>query len=347
MEFNPFDNISDDEDYDNNILNEKLPWIEKYRPKNLSDITSHDKIMKSLQVFIKDNSLPHTLFYGPPGTGKTSTIQAYAKKIYGSSYNFMVMEINASEDRGIDLVRSKIKSFAKSSNYFQKLSSNTNTFKLVILDEVDAMTEDGQAILRHVIDNYSYNTRFCLICNYIKKINQSLQSRCICFKFSPIPDKDMKIVLDKIIKSEKLTLTKSGKEAIISRSNGDLRKLLNNLQSISMIYDKIDETKINKCFNYPRKKQIIEIFDTLINKSLLDGYSIIKNTIDNNGFSLSDIIFEIYLYLKNIIVNKDFNKLSLNSASNIITNLKSIEVNQSINSSDSIQIYGVVSCFKL
>uniref|UniRef100_A0A6C0ABT5 AAA+ ATPase domain-containing protein n=1 Tax=viral metagenome TaxID=1070528 RepID=A0A6C0ABT5_9ZZZZ len=349
-DFNPFDDYSDD-DIDNKTTKENntnLPWIEKYRPKQLSDIASHEKIMGSLKVFIQDESLPHILFYGPPGTGKTSTIQAYARQIYGDSYSFMVMEINASEDRGIDLVRNKIKQFASSTNYFQKLSGGDQKYKLIILDEVDAMTEDAQSILRYVMDNYVGNTRFCLICNYIKNIDEALQSRCTCFRFSPIPDKEMTKIIKKISEKENLTITKSGIDSLIKISNGDLRKVLNNLQSLGMIYDKITESKIDKCFGYPSKDQIGNILQYLTNSSIEESYNEIENLIKEHGLSLSDIINELFRHLKDKIQNDEtIDKKTKNIYAEYISRLRCIEVNQSINSSDTIQISGTVSCFKI
>lgn len=344
--FNPFEDIYDNDDYLEVKEKKNLPWIEKYRPNKLDDITSHETIMKGLYIFFNNNQLPHTLFYGPPGTGKTSTIQTYAKELYGESYNFMVMEINASEDRGIDSVRNKIKQFASSECYFQNLSENKKyKFKLIILDEVDAMTEDAQSILRHVIDNYTGNTRFCLICNYIKKIDQALQSRCISFRFSPIPYDDTKKIIKKIIKKENLKLTKSGLDTIIKRSNGDLRKALNSLQSVSMIYDKINENNINKCFGFPQKKQIENTIKLFLEKDILTCYEYIYNIININGLSLSDIISELYEYLKECIIYDGI--IDSYNASIIIQRLRCIEINSFNTSSDLIQISGIVSCFKL
>lgn len=345
-DFNPFDNYSDEEiDSDEETIKDNIPWIEKYRPKTLNDVASHDKIMKALKVFIESDSLPHVLFYGPPGTGKTSTIQAYARQFYGDSYNFMVMEINASEDRGIDSVRNKIKQFVSSECHFQKLLGKEHSFKLVILDEVDAMTEDAQSILRHVVDNYTQNARFCLICNYIKKIDPALQSRCTSFRFSPISDIDMRVILKKVASKEKIVLTKSGIETLIKRSDGDLRKMLNNLQSVSMIYDKIDEKKINMCFGYPQKDHIEQIIDSMQSSDSYQCYKIIDNFIRDNGLSLSDIIKELFIYLKQSILEN--NSIDQKKASEIIKKLRCIEVNQSVNSSDFLQISGTISCFKL
>ena len=140
-----------------------LPWVEKYRPKELGELISHDQIRNTLHRFIEKKSLPNLLFYGSPGTGKTSTILASAKKLYGSAFNYMVIELNASDERGINTVRNTIKVFAESQPPIQ----SDVRFKLVILDEADNMTKDAQAALRRMMERFSSTTRFCLICNYV------------------------------------------------------------------------------------------------------------------------------------------------------------------------------------
>ena len=141
-----------------------IPWVEKYRPRNLDDILSNNHVSSTLNSYLNNHKLPNLLFYGSPGTGKTSTILAAAKNLYGSSYRYMVIELNASDDRGINIVRQTIKQFAESQ---PPISGQQIKFKLVILDEADSMTKDAQAALRRVIEKYSKTTRFCLICNHV------------------------------------------------------------------------------------------------------------------------------------------------------------------------------------
>ena len=171
---------------------ESLPWIEKYRPQKLSNIVHHPNIIYALKKLIKKGQLPHMLFYGASGTGKTSTIMATAKKLYNEDISFMVLELNASDDRGINIVREEIKEFAESRNMFK------TGIKLIILDEADSMTYDAQFALRRVIEKYSYNTRFCLICNYMNKIIPAIRSRCMQFRFSPINNDSINQYLNRI-----------------------------------------------------------------------------------------------------------------------------------------------------
>lgn len=149
-----------------------LPWVEKYRPNALQELISHEDIINTIRRFISEDKLPHLLFYGPPGTGKTSTILACAKELYSPrEFSSMVLELNASDDRGINVVRGQVLNFASTRTIFN------SGFKLVILDEADSMTQDAQNALRRIIEKFTENVRFCLICNYLSKIIPALQSR--------------------------------------------------------------------------------------------------------------------------------------------------------------------------
>ncbi|CAG8609600.1 12556_t:CDS:2, partial [Acaulospora morrowiae] len=174
-----------------------LPWIEKYRPKTLEELVSHEEITSTIERFIENNRVPHLLFYGPPGTGKTTTILAFARKLYGQNWRNMTMELNASDDRGIDVVREEIKTYASMGRIF------STGFKLIILDEADSMTSSAQNALRRIIEKYTNNVRFCIICNYISKIIPAIQSRCTKFRFSPIGEEQVNSRLEYIIQSEK------------------------------------------------------------------------------------------------------------------------------------------------
>jgi replication factor C subunit 3/5 len=338
---------------DEEINLDKLPWIEKYRPKSLDELISHTDIMNSMKIFIKNKYMPHMLFYGPPGTGKTSTILAYARELYGINFNFMVLELNASDDRGIEVVRNKVKQFVSSTSTFCKFNTKqTYLFKLVILDETDSMTDDAQAILRQVVEKYTHNARFCLICNYIKKISSALQSRCISFRFAPLKKTQILNRLDYVIKCEDIDITKNGKDAIIKHSNGDMRRVLNMLQSSSMIYKTIDEDKINYCFGYPQKKDIKNIIKHLITKDIQTTFTLIKKIIRENGISLTDIITEIYNNIIDYIITEKYSSPSMKKLTNnkiilILDKLRLIEVNQTSNTNEDIQISGFISIFKL
>ena len=226
-----------------------LPWVEKYRPSVLQELISHEDIIRTIRKFISEEKLPHLLFYGPPGTGKTSTILACAKELYSpKEFNSMVLELNASDDRGINVVRNQILSFASTRTIFN------SGYKLVILDEADAMTNDAQNALRRIIEKYTDNVRFCLICNYLSKIIPALQSRyvmhtfiknlvftlfymlhkylpfifrCTRFRFGPLKSDQILPRLKHVAESENVSLTGDGEKALVKLSGGDMRKVKN------------------------------------------------------------------------------------------------------------------------
>ena len=175
-------------------------WVEKYRPNSLYDIQQQHSIISTLKASIKKGNCSHLLFYGPPGTGKTTTILAFAKELFGDKYKNYILELNASDDRGITVVRDKIKAFAS-----RNINTNQIPFKIIILDEADSMTTEAQAALRCIIEKHSAITRFCLICNYVERIIAPIQSRCAKFKFEALSDKIMKKHLKKIIQLEDST----------------------------------------------------------------------------------------------------------------------------------------------
>lgn len=211
---------------------ESLPWVEKYRPKCLEEVVSHGGTIGTLRKFLAEGKLPHLFFYGPPGTGKTSMAVALAGHLHGplwrSSGN--VLELNASDDRGIDAVREQIKTFASSGVFVQNTSFNP---KLVILDEADAMTSAAQNALRRIIEKYVQRVRFILIGNYAGQIIPALQSRCTKFRFMPLDIASMRQKLEFVISQESLNASSEARDALLILAEGDMRKVLNWLQSAS------------------------------------------------------------------------------------------------------------------
>jgi replication factor C subunit 3/5 len=265
-----------------------LPFVEKYRPDKFEDIISNNENIKILKNMLKLGSLPHLLFHGTSGVGKTSAILALAKELYGNSMNLMIMKLDASDDRGINSVRDDIKGFAEKKNMFQKGT------KLIILDEADSMTFDAQFALRRIIEKYSDNTRFCLICNYENKIIPAIRSRCANFKFSPIDKEEICTTLKKISLQENIKICNKSLNIISQLSNGDLRKGINFLQSISMRDNNITP---ELCYETTCLLSLIDlnnIYELLFSsKSFLEIYNKILNIIKTNGYSLHIIIREL------------------------------------------------------
>ena len=268
--------------------------VEKYRPKLLEEITSQDNIINSLKNTIISKNLPHLIFYGPSGCGKTSTILALAKEIFGSKYwSDRIIELNASDERGINTVREKIKMYAKK---LINLQDNIPPWKIIILDEADTMTSDSQFALRRIMEEYSRITRFCIICNYHDKIIEPIISRCSLFCFKPISHEKIVDKLNYINIKENINLDLSLIEKISNITRGDLRKAINLLQNFNNSYDTktnerllyefsgfIPEEKINQLFEYIFKKDIQNI-DLLVNELYINGYSIVNQIILFHNF---------------------------------------------------------------
>ncbi|NXT71328.1 RFC5 factor, partial [Chaetops frenatus] len=266
--------------------------VEKYRPQALSELVSHRDILSTVQRFISEDRLPHLLLYGPPGTGKTSTILACARQLYRErEFGSMVLELNASDDRGIDIVRGPILSFASTRTIFKK------GFKLVILDEADAMTQDAQNALRRVIEKFTENTRFCLICNYLSKIIPALQSRCTRFRFGPLTPELMVPRLQHVIQEEGVDVTEDGMKALVTLSSGDMRRALNILQSTSMAFGKVTEENVYTCTGHPLKADIANILDWMLNQDFSTAYRRITELKTLKGLALQDILTEIHLFV--------------------------------------------------
>ncbi|KAG5976174.1 hypothetical protein E4U58_005797 [Claviceps cyperi] len=218
---------------------DSLPWIEKYRPATLEDVSGHQDILATINKFVDANRLPHLLLYGPPGTGKTSTVLALARRIYGASnMRQMVLELNASDDRGIDVVRDQIKTFASTKQIFslgggpaRPDAPSVASYKLIILDEADAMTNTAQMALRRIMEKYTANTRFCIIANYSHKLSPALLSRCTRFRFSPLKEADIRVLVDKVVEEEAVQIAGEAVDALVKLSKGDMRRALNVLQA--------------------------------------------------------------------------------------------------------------------
>ena len=325
---------------------ENMIWIEKYRPVDFNDIIGQDKNINMLNQMISNGSLPHLLFHGKSGVGKTSTIISIVNKLYGKNKTFMVMRLDASDDRGINTVREEIKGFA------DKMTPFNTGIKLIILDEADSMTYDAQFALRRIIEKYSDNTRFCLICNYENKIIPPIKSRCINIRFNPI---DKKIIMNRLIeicKLEKIKYSSDCLEAISNISNGDLRKAINILQSISMMSmnKKLSSELCYDSTGIPKPELVKDIFNILIDKKIdyMEAYTYLKKNILETGILLSFLLQELSNYITNIIINVEPSKIAkdIDNYSNIIIDMARLESDVAISTFTDIYMAGLISAFK-
>lgn len=304
-----------------------------YHMEKLSKLVSFS-LTRPVTKYVDEKKLPHVLFHGPPGTGKTSTMLAIAKKMYGPHYKNNILELNASDDRGIDVVRNKIKEFCKTQQIM------TRGIKLVILDECDAVTSAAQFALRRVIEKYTKTTRFCLICNYVQKIIPALQSRCTRFRFAPLESEHVSAKLRDIAIGEKIELDDDAREAVVKLSGGDMRKVLNILESASMAHDgKISIDDVYNCTGRPNPKEVATMLQSLLEDSYLDSFNKVKDIKVGRSLTLEDIVRDLHLEVMGTGLPQ-LHKIF------IIQRLAEIEIRISLGCNERLQIASLVGCFQ-
>jgi len=280
---------------------ENRPWVEKYRPRVLRDIVNQTAIVQRLRQFIKDKSMPHLIFAGPAGTGKTTSALAMVRELYGRKMapNSTYLELNASDARGIDVIRTYVKDFAKAKPPVDI------SFKILILDEADNMTAPAQQALRRTMEKYTKNCRMILICNYSNKIIPPIQSRCVVFRFSSLNDQDIKDRLKKISKQEELAISPDGLNALVDVSRGDCRRAINYLQSCGSISKKIDQELVFRVAGEVPSDRIKEILQTAIEGQLQFSIKLLHDVNSEYGLSGINIIKNLHREIYNLKVPED------------------------------------------
>jgi replication factor C small subunit len=292
-----------------------LLWAEKYRPHFLKDIINQEEIKNRLKGFVDAGTMPHLLFAGPPGTGKTTAALVLINEILGEFDVFgrkedqlrtsvPYLELNASDERGINVVRERIKNFAH-------LMAINAPFRVIILDEADSMTSDAQNALRRTMEKYSSTCRFILICNYSSKIIEPIQSRCAVFRFTPLNDKDAKKYLQNIIKKEKITITSDAITAIVYVSEGDLRRATNILQSAALIGKEITEEDVYKATGKAQPQEIRKMIKFATTAAFKESRKILLELLISQGFSAQDIIKQIHRETINMTDVEDKTKVEM------------------------------------
>ncbi|MCK5345950.1 MAG: replication factor C small subunit [Candidatus Heimdallarchaeota archaeon] len=262
-------------------------WTEKYRPKKLDEVKGQDDIIKRLKSFVKTRNMPHLLFSGPAGVGKTASSIALAREMFGKNWRDNILELNASDERGIDVVRVKVKEFARSK------SIHDVPFKLVYLDEADALTKDAQHALRRTMENYATSTRFILACNYSSKIISPIQSRCAIFRFKPLAKKYVNDILNNIAKNEKLKINDKALDFIYEASAGDCRKAENIMQATAAITNDLDEKAVEQVVSFAEPKEIEAVVSLSLEGNFEKAKEKLANVMLNHGLSGEDVIAQI------------------------------------------------------
>jgi replication factor C small subunit len=265
-------------------------WAEKYRPQTLDDIVNQTEIVSRMKNFVKERNLPHLLLVGPAGVGKTTSILALAQDLYGPSYRSFTLELNASDERGIDVVRDKVKNFARTA----AISSEV-PFKILIMDEADSLTSAAQHALRRTMEMYTKTCRFCLIGNYSENIIEPIQSRCSVFRFSPLSEKDAKNWIRAIAKKERVKLIEEGLNAIYEASMGDLRKATNLLQAAAATQSgEVDDIAIYGVLGRVSPGKVREMINLGLKGEFLEAREVLRTLLIDEGLAADDIIRMIY-----------------------------------------------------
>jgi replication factor C small subunit len=230
-------------------------WFEKYRPRSFDEVVDLEEVKARLMGFVKSGDMPHLLFYGPPGTGKTTMALVLARELYGEYWRENTLELNASDERGINVIRERVKEFARTAPVGKA------PFKLVILDEADNMTSDAQQALRRIMEIYAQNTRFILLANYVSRIIDPIISRCAVFRFSPLPRSLMAERLKYIAEREGITIKEDAIDVIYELSEGDMRKAINLLQVAATTSKVVDGNAVATAAAAVRPSDIVELFN--------------------------------------------------------------------------------------
>jgi len=262
-------------------------WIEKYRPTTLAEVVGQDAITSRLAGYVEREDLPHLLFSGPAGVGKTSAAIAIARERYGEAWETNFLELNASDERGIDVVRERIKHFARAS--FGGFSD-----RIIFLDEADSLTSDAQSALRRTMEQFSHNTRFILSCNYSSQVIDPIQSRCAVFRFSAIPDDAVAARIREVAEIEGIELTDDGVDALVYAAAGDMRKALNALQAAAVLGDAVDEAAVFAITSTAKPEAVRGMVQAALDGDFTAARTTLDDLLTEQGLAGGDVIDQLH-----------------------------------------------------
>lgn len=309
-------------------------WTEKYRPSDFSEIKGQKEIVKRVKAFVEQQNLPHLMFAGPAGVGKTSLALVIAKKLFKDSWRQNFLELNASDERGIDVIRNKVKDFART-----RAIGNV-PFKIIYLDECDALTREAQQALRRTMENYTQTCRFILSANYSSKIIEPIQSRCVVFRFKQLDKKDILTIIEKIAEEEKLKIDEKVKEVLYEICEGDCRKLENILQSSAAITSHITEDIVHSMASIAKPEEIKEVLELALSNRFIEARNKLLELMLGYGLAGIDIIKQI---------QKETLELNIDNKSKmlLIEKCGEIEFRMTEGSDEFVQLEALLSQFVL
>ena len=263
-------------------------WVEKYRPKSLSEVVGQDEIVERLQSYVKAANMPHLLFAGPAGVGKTTCAMALARDLFKEDWQANYYELNSSDERGIDVVREKIKGIARLAPF------GDTPFKIIFLDEADNLTSDAQAALRRTMETYTKTSRFVLSANYSSRLIEPIQSRCAVFRFRPLKPEAIREYLARIAKAEKVKVTEDGMEALVYVAQGDMRRAVNSLQVAASLSATVDGDTLYKAASTVRPEEVRKLIEKSLSGDFLQAREALDTLLIEYGLSGEDVVRQLH-----------------------------------------------------
>lgn len=263
-------------------------WVEKYRPESLDEVVGQDDVVERLEAYAESGSLPHLLLAGPPGVGKTAATIALSRELFGEEWGGNFLELNASDERGIDVVRTKIKDFART------VPLGGADFKIIFLDEADSLTNDAQSALRRTMERYSNTCRFVMSCNYSSKIIEPIQSRCTVFRFGPIDTEPLRGRLEEIVDEEGLEVSDGAYEALQYVADGDMRRAVSALQGAAAMGSKIEEDDVYRVVSATRPEKAKNLLTTAVGGEFKEAREMLDELLVDEGLAGDDVVRQLH-----------------------------------------------------